>query len=318
MSCGLDEALSRFLANSTAPGAIAALAKAIRSQLNRFRTYGPVEGQLRAWLRELQWAVDTINRRYLHRPIPLRRVSPRGGTVIVLLGSDGSGKSTLCKSLVGWLGVKLDVVPIYFGSGDGHSAIYRTPLRMAHRLLTHFSRSRVTPPALQPGKNGYGVDPVKIGVKTSWLRSFARVPWAIALSFEKRGKLKRMIRARNLGLIVICDRFPQAISPGFNDGPLLSRWRDHPWSIFRALANWEAKPYADAGLDPPDVVLKLTVSPEIALGRRPDMPIHEIQRRVAVVQAMTFLPPAVTVEICADLQMEQVAREAKRAVWDKI
>ena len=52
---------------------------------------------MRAWLRELQWLADAANRRYLHRATPLRRVSPRGGTVIALVGSDGSGKSVLAR-----------------------------------------------------------------------------------------------------------------------------------------------------------------------------------------------------------------------------
>src|SRR5690606_8386077 len=84
------------------------------------------------------------------------------------------------------------------------------------------------------------------------------------------------------------DRFPQAEVPGFNDGPLLDQWRASRWLPCRALAAWEAKPYAQAKSDPPDLVLKLCVTPEVALGRRPEMSLGEIRRRVQLVRALTF------------------------------
>src|SRR6266508_3511029 len=105
------------------------------------------------------------------------------------------------------------------------------------------------------------------------MRSAGRIPWALTLSFEKRAKLRRMIRARNRGLIVICDRYPQSQVPGFNDGPLLAHWGQHSWALCRALARWEARPYDDAALDPPDLVIKLVLAPEVALTRRPEMRI---------------------------------------------
>src|SRR5256885_11057067 len=57
----------------------------------------------------------------------------------------------------------------------------------------------------------------------------ARLVWAVALAYEKRGKLHALTRARNRGLVVVCDRYPQNQFQDFNDGPMLGRWRDHPW-----------------------------------------------------------------------------------------
>jgi hypothetical protein len=312
-----DEALRRLLAEPLAQDRLVAFAAAIRPALRRHRTYGRVEAPLRAWLRELQWIADAVNRRYLHRPTPLRRVSPRGGTVIVLLGSDGSGKSTLAKTLVSWLGVKLDALPVYFGSGDGPGAFYRLPLRLAHRLLQPILTGGKAP---RPPENVDGPDPLvpASGGVTGKLRAAARVPWALALSCEKRGKLRRMIRARNRGMIVICDRFAQAQVPGFNDGPLLAHWRKHSWRICRALAAWEAKPYAEVALDPPDLVIKLRVSPEVALMRRPEMSLEEVRRRVWAVRSLQFPVTTKVVELNADVSLEEVALAAKRLVWDEI
>jgi thymidylate kinase len=303
--------LRTLLSEPPAPGPFATFAAAARPILARYRTYSPVEARLRAWVRELQWIVDAVNRRYLHRAIPLRRISPRGGVLIVFLGSDGAGKSTVNRALAAWLRSKLDVVPIYFGSGDGPSAIYRRPMQLAFGLLRWFqgpdsARSRAERAATPASGTG------------DRLRKIARVPWALALSYEKREKLRRAIRARNRGMIVVCDRFPQAEVAGFNDGPLLAHWRKHQGSLRSALARWEARPYADTSVDPPDLVIKLTVSPEVALSRKPEMTLTEVERRIQAVQNLRFPPTTKVVKLDADAPLEEVVKMVKWLIWQEI
>jgi hypothetical protein len=312
----IDEPLGRLLAEPLARDQLGAFAVAIRPALRRYRTYGQTEALIRVWLREFRWAVDQVNRRFLHRPRLLRRGLPRGGTVIVLLGPDGSGKSTLAKSLVAWLGAKLDALPIYFGSGDGPGAFYRLPLRLVYRLVQpafNIGKRRSPQKVRRSGASALISDGV-----TGSLRAVGRIPWALALSFEKRGKLRRMIRARNRGMIVICDRYPQAEVPGFNDGPLLDHWRQNSWAVCRALAAWEAKPYIEARLDPPDLVIKLMATPEVALMRRPEMSLEEVSRRLQVVESLQFPLTTRVVELNADDSLEEVALAAKQFVWDEI
>ena len=143
----VDQPLLGLLAAPPAGNDLATFSAALCPMLRWTRTYGRLEAPLRAWMRELHGYADAINRRYLHRPTPLRRVSPRGGIVVALVGSDGSGKSTLTRTLQSWLGWKLDVMPIYFGSGDGPAAFYRAPLRLAQPRPATISgwRCRVGP-----------------------------------------------------------------------------------------------------------------------------------------------------------------------------
>jgi thymidylate kinase len=303
--------LLRLLPEPNSPRNQRAFAAAVRGALRQHRTYGRMEAALRCWVREAHWLADGLNRRHCHRATPRRRISPRGGTIVVLLGSDGAGKSTLSKTLVGWLGAKLDVIPIYFGSGDGPGSFYRWPLRLAHRLFRPalgrdapaFSEPRGCPPSPSPR-------PFK-----SWLRAAARVPWALALSCEKRGKLRRMLRARNRGMIVICDRFPQAEIPGFNDGPLLAHWGRHPWRVCRWLAEWEAQPHAAAQAYP-DLVIRLIAAPHVARQRRPEMSLEALARRVQAVQSMRFPATTRVVEINTNKPLDEIARAAKAQIWD--
>jgi len=308
--------LRLLLADPEQPKRLRLFARAVQPMLHRYRSYGPIVSPLLASLREFQWLADAINRRYLHLPIPLRRVSPRGGTVIALLGSDGSGKSSLGTALTSWLGTKLDVMPVYFGSGDGPSSAIRLPLVLMRRLLTPILNKE---PSASP-KHGEGA----VLSDTSWrhaqrrIRAAALVPWALALSIEKRSKMRRMGRARNRGMIVVCDRFAQADIQGFNDGPLLAHWRGSRWRILRAVAAWEAKPHKETQLNPPDLVLKLNVTPEIALTRRPDMNLEEIRRRVQAVQSLRFPEMVKVVDIGADAPFEEVVLAAKKLVWDHL
>jgi hypothetical protein len=312
LGAAIDKPLGDWLQASAAPDRLGAFARIVRRALRPYRTYGPLQALLLAWRRELHCMVDAVNRRYLHRPVPLRRVCPRGGAIVVLLGSDGAGKTSVARTILAWLRPKLDVVPVYFGSGDGPGAIYRAPLRLAYRICA---------PLMSGGKpvsEGGAQRPKSHTIRTK-LRACARVPWALALSLEKRSKLRRIVKARNLGMVVVCDRFPQAAFPGFNDGPLLSHWRAHRFALWRALAAWEARPYRDAALQPLDVVIKLSVEPEIAALRRPEMGIDELRRRVEAVQALSFPAAMRVVELdTAAAPLEMITRAVKRLVWEAI
>lgn len=278
-----------------------AFAAVVRPALKLYRTYGTVFAALFMPVREVFWSLGGLSRRHFHWAFPFRRVSPRGGMVVAFLGSDGAGKSTLCADTIAWLGGKLDVVPIYFGSGDGPSSLLRMPLQLARRLVDRRTKSD-SPTARRSGKRG-------------WLRSMALIPWALSLSLEKRGKLQRMIRARNRGMMVVCDRYAQDQVQGFNDGRLLGHLAQSPWRIARAMAAWEARPYQEALLDPPDVVIKLIASPGVALSRRPEMRADEIEMRIAAVRALRFPEQTLVAEIDADQPFEKVSLAVRRVIW---
>jgi thymidylate kinase len=308
LGADVEAPLRNLLAHPDAPEHQRRFAKAALPVLRRHRTYGPVSATVRALSREVQRIAGTLNRRALHRPVPFKRVSPRGGTVVAFLGSDGSGKSSLVKETVDWLQVKLDVVPIYFGSGDGPGSLLRLPLQLARRA-TDAMLGNAT-------KAAGGGEPSRRA--RSVLRPVALVPWALSLSLEKRAKLRRMIEARNRGMIVICDRYAQAEFPGFNDGPLLHAFGSSRWRLCRALAAWEARPYAEARLIPPDLVIKLVVSADIALSRRPEMNIAEVRRRVDAVSRLTFPDRVRVAEVESDKALDQVVLATKRLAWEEL
>ena len=294
---------------------LAAFGKCIMPILRLYRTYGPVGARWRRWLREAYWLGSVLNKRYFHLPMPLRRTNPNGGRVIAFVGCDGSGKSTHMKAIVKWLSWKLDVVPIYFGSGDGPSSFLRWPLKLAsdwfHILREWGSNHASTPAANQP----IGLNAKRRG---SWLRSMAIVPWALTLALEKRNNLRKATRARNRGMTVICDRYPQNQVMGFNDGPLLNHWLNHRLGLLRSIGRWESTPYRWAETYLPDLVLKLRVTPEVAVQRTQAMSIEEHRRRVNAIKSFRYPPPTKIVEIDADEPLDRVLLKVKHFVWQEL
>jgi hypothetical protein len=183
---------------------------------------------------------------------------------------------------------------------------------MVHRLMTRFLPPRPRPApasgsapdiaaAAPPGHRG--------------LRGRLRPIWALALAREKVGKLRAVFRARQAGAVVICDRYPQNEIMGFNDGPLLHGWRQHRTGWRRALSRLEGRPYAQAEVHPPDLVVKLRVSAAVALVRKPDMTAPEVARRIAAIDALRFGHDTRTLLVDADAPIDAVLRAVKVGIW---
>lgn len=267
------------------------------------RAYRPLSALAIRWRRELTWLVGSVNRRYVHRPFPYRRSGSNGGIVIAVVGSDGAGKSSVTQTLHSWLAGKVDVIQIYFGSGQGSSSLLRWPLRVTLRLIRRPSTASHLDPEARRTRDV----------------NFARAVWAVALAREKRAKLRMAMRARERGFVVICDRYPQTEIEGVSDGPLLARWHVSDTRLKRALARWERRIYQLAADNSPDLVLRLLVSPEEAAARRPGDDPRELEFRGQLVRDLRLGDPRYgVVDVHADDDLEMVILETKRRLWPLI
>lgn len=304
-------AFLRLISGEMTCGNVLAFRRAAGAVLQTWRLYRPVAGRLLAWRRELSAAVARLNRPRLSIARPLRRVPSSGGVMIAFLGADGAGKSTIARALASVLASKLDVYSVYFGSGDGPSSLLRWPLRLARRVAGHL---RLLRPAASPSP----ASPALPSRRRSGLgRSFARGLWAMTLALEKRRKLRRAWQARARGMIVLADRYPQVQVAGFTDGPLLHHLAARRPATLRALARLEAVPYRWAARHPPDVVVKLVVTRDTAIRRKPETGTEQVERRIAAIQSLAF-PGATVVEIDADQPLGDVLRDVERVVWSHV
>jgi hypothetical protein len=276
------------------------LRSAILRHFAPYRTYNALEARLRSSARAIHWAVGGLNKSSLHRPRPWSRRAPGGGCVVALIGIDGSGKSTVSAAIRAWLGSEIDVMPVYFGTGGGKPSLLLLPFKLMVPLLTPLLKTK--PRGSSHGK----VSKAPPGL----LYSLSLTVWAAVVAHEKRTKLLAARRGANRGLVVVADRYPQNEISDFNDGPLLTRLAWAP-SWLRA---WEARAYDLAQRLPPDLVIKLIVSPETVANREPDMDSAVIKKRIEDIPQLAF-SGAHVVSIDAEQSLADVIRAVKQEIW---
>jgi len=278
----------------------AGLRRRMQKHFAAYRSYNAVEMRMRSAGRALLWLAGSLNKHVLLAPRPWSRRAPGGGCMVALMGVDGSGKSTSVSTMRAWLGTKVDVVPIYFGTGDGRPSLLLRPFKLAMPVIRRMLKSK--PRVASHGKAS--------GPAPGLLYSLLLMVWAAAVAMDKRKKLAAARRGTNRGLIVLTDRYPQSQIIGFNDGPLLSRLTRVPhW-----LRRFEGASYHLARRLPPDLVIKLVVTPETAARREPEMDPAVIRERIAALQRLE-LPGARVVCVDAEQPLEEVIRAVKHEIW---
>jgi hypothetical protein len=281
----------------------APLRRRVEAHFSAQRSYNAFEYRLRAIGRVALWLAGGLNKSLLHWPRPWSRRAPGGGCVVAMIGVDGSGKSTAVSTMRSWLGAEIDTMPIYFGTGDGRPSFLLWPLKLVMPILQSSFRTK-------PKGSSHGdVSSRPPGL----LYALLLTGWAMVVAREKRIKLLSARRAANRGLIVLADRYPQDEILGFNDGPLLHRLQTVP-AFLRGI---EARAYALSRRLPPDLVIKLMVSPSTAKRREPNMDLEVIRDRVASMERLAF-PGARVVCVDAEQPLPVVIGKIKHEIWRQL
>jgi len=279
------------------------LRRSMRAHFAPYRTYNALEARLRSAWRIVLWAAGSLNKRLLHLPRPWSRRLPGGGCVVALTGVDGSGKTTVGAAMLAWLAAEIDAIPIYFGTGNGRPSPLLWPLKLMVPIIERVLRNK--PKGASHG-NILSRPPGPI-------YSMLLTVWAMVVAREKRNKLLTARRGADRGMVVLTDRYPQNEIIGFNDGPLLARLTAVPLWLRRR----EAAVYALAHRLPPDLVIKLTVTPETAAQREPDMNPEVIRQRIGELKRLAF-PGARVVCVDAEQPLAEVIRRVKHEIWQEL
>jgi hypothetical protein len=276
------------------------LHRRVRQALAERRAYNAVEGRVRSLARTALWVAGGVNDRLLHAPRPWSRRAGGGGCVIAVLGVDGSGKSTAVRSLKDWLGSEVDVMPVYFGTGDGRPSLLFLPFKLLSGLIARVIRTK-------PRGSSHGrISDREPGL----LFSMLLMGWAVVVAMDKRRKLLAAHRGADRGLVVVADRYPQNEDPTYSDGPLLHRVRTAP----RWLRRFEARSYELATRLPPDLVIKLEVTAGTLARREPEMNADVIRQRIVGFRRLSF-PGTRVVSVPAEQPLADLLRAIKREVW---
>ena len=218
--------------------------------------------------------------------------------LIAIIGSDGSGKSTVADHILEWIGRYGPAGRAHLGkqSGNVGRAIGQLPLvggamdRAIHRKADDVNRR------LKEDKQPTLLPALVI----------------TAFTMRRKWRFKRMLAMRKQGLIVVTDRFPQIAVPGAYDGPgfpdsqggsrLVLRLAQREQAMFEWMTTYE-----------PDLVLRLNVDVDTAFARKPDHRRDALARKIAVTPYLTY-GAAPIVDIDANQPLERVFKDAEAAV----
>lgn len=299
--------LKLYDADLTRKSQFNALQRSLRKSLRPYTCYGRFSSWSTRTKREVFWLFGGIKRRLgLSNYSASRRISPSGGIVVAILGCDGAGKSTTLDYIKKEFGKKIDVVSIYFGSGDGSSSLLRKPMKLVARKVGGKGTGHAVEKEYAENK--------KITFKAR-MYSLAKIIWAITLANEKKTKRRQMIKARNNGLLVLTDRYPQSNIPGASDGPLLDRYMEGK-GLLKKIAVWERKVYESFSVNGPDLAIKLVVPTEVAIERKPEMTPEEIENKKRIVLDMNTAEHTVIIDTSAPF--EKTRSEVMQEIWNLI
>ena len=220
--------------------------------------------------------------------------------LIAVVGTDGSGKSTVSGALLEWLQRygPADTAHLGLRSGDAGRAIKRLPLvgiASERFLQKKATRARDTKDKIPDPATAFVI----------YMFSVFRIR-----------RFKKMMEKRHNGTIIITDRYPQTEVPGFYDGPGLSAARAED-AFTQRLARKEAAQYAWMASYVPDLVIRLNVDLETAFARKPDHKYESLRQKVAATPKLKF-NGAKIVDLSSLDPLETVIAQAKAAIAEML
>lgn len=215
--------------------------------------------------------------------------------LIAVVGSDGSGKSTLSADLLAHIQQTRAAESGYLGLGSGEQGrrIGRWPIigPPLHRFLDSIAdRLR------EPGEPIPGVLAAR---------------YALNKSKKRRAKFDALLEQRRAGKVIVTDRYPQIEVPGLHDGPILAGRATS--ARLAAMQAEERALYAEMAAYRPTLVIRLHVDVDTVMARKPDHDRALITRKVETVPSLAF-NGAPIVDIDATIPYDQELELAKAAV----
>lgn len=194
--------------------------------------------------------------------------------VIAVVGSDGSGKSTLTADLLAGLREERPAELLYLGQSSGNIAEWIRGLALIGPAFERYLRRK--------GETAHAEDdkPPSPDIPTALV--------IYLLSRWRHHKFRRMLALARRGMVVITDRYPQAEVPGFYfDGQGLNLDAAAPGMV-RWLARRELRLYRRMASRVPALVIRLNVDAETAYARKPDHKLSMLRDKVRVIPMLDF------------------------------
>ncbi|MEG3089445.1 nucleoside triphosphate hydrolase [Sphingomonas sp. PB4P5] len=216
--------------------------------------------------------------------------------LIAIVGSDGSGKSTVGEALLAWMNQRQPTELHHLGKQTGN--IGRTIARWP----------------LIGGKLDKTIVKQSGGAKKGGGPTAFTATIIYAFSMRRVRRFKKMLAARARGVAILADRFPQTAVPGPMDGLGLAKAGA---GLPGRLARRERAHYEWMEQYRPDLVIRLNVDLPTALARKPDHRPSSLATKIADVPRLTF-NGAKIVDLDSTQPLELVIEQAKAAISETL
>ncbi len=176
--------------------------KQVLSDLSKYRKYSHLAAIWKFYTRKISHYTKRVY--FIEKYYPGKRTLIKSGFTFAIVGTDGSGKTTICKKLVDSLLQKVSIKYVYLGHGkSGAGPIFLFVLRSLSYLNRRVFKS---------------------------LKLFGNL--ANLLILYRRWYILLLVQHYiSQGRIVCMDRFPQFNKPGVSDGSFFTNHKRLWWSI---------------------------------------------------------------------------------------
>lgn len=216
------------------------------------------------------------------------------GPVIAIVGTDGSGKSTVGEILLAWLKEMGPVELCHLGKQSGNFARNIGRLPLFGRRVEHSLNEKVKKAEASRGPG------------------FLEALGIYAFSVRRLWRFKRMLKLREKGITILTDRFPQIAVPSGLDGPGFGRFRTDS-GLAKKLAAIEWRQFEWMTSHRPDLVVRLNVDLATALARKPDHDAERLAEKIEGIPKLHFRGAPI-VDIDATRPLDEVIAEAKAVI----
>ena len=302
------------------------LSRLIRNNFVKERMMSPLSAEVISRLHSFTYKIkNRLANKFDANIITKKVLENHHGLIVALVGVDGAGKSTTAKNLRYWFGPQIDNKTYFMGEGSGKTGIF---VRVIKRVLgiKNQQTTHTAPKTLEESSAAYICKTPLWRKKASKMKSLFLTPKIytilralIAVLVQKRNHrlLRKMVRYKRKGGIVITDRYPQMESMGMNDGLKVETYlKKYPSSLILKLFKKLEQSYVGKSVEnKPDVVFRLNISAETSMERKPEQKNIDIfQQKIDKLKDITFNNSYI-IDIDAERPYNDELLLLKKTIW---
>lgn len=276
--------------------------KLLRQELSTFRRFFYLHYLFLSFVRAIYRYNVEFRRRFLHKYNYGRRSIPQGGYIIAFVGIDGSGKTSAIARLEKFFKIQVNVENTFLGNGLSGASLFRRVLFNSLSKLRTWTKHKK--------------------YRTSQSNDKSHPPlyyllWLLITLTEKKRSFKKTLQSAANGNLVLVDRWPQNEIENTLDGRRI-RKRAHMNLLERYLYTLESEIISLAERYRPDLVIKMLVTPSVAMARKPNEFTEETASDNLNLLKDLDYKAFKTVIVNADLPIEAVDEQCKKLIWNTI